>query len=178
MRRVLIATIEYLLGFFALAIFAYLAFASGPTSDERFINAFKAASLFAAIELAVLMNRTSPANRLIIGANLWLALGGAAAFFEQWWLLRIYQNFGEASLFCSIFAVGVVSISVSPAGFIGKIGNRTVIIQRSLVLLLAVSAALAIAVYYRGNVKYAAVFPVIALSWLNRLLRKTVPSEA
>ena len=178
MRHTLLATVEYLLGFLALAVFAYLAFASGPTSDERFVNAFKIASIVAVVELAVLLTRASIANRLIIGANIWLALGGAAASLEQWWLLRVYQHFGEASLFASMFAVGVVSIAVSPAGFIGKVGTRAVVLQRSVLLLLAVSAALIIAVYYRGNVKYAAVFPVIALSWLNRLLRQAVPSEA
>ena len=177
MRHILLATVEYLLGFLALAVFAYFAFASGPTSDERFVNAFKISSIVAMVELAVLLTRPSIANRLIIGANIWLALGGAAAFLEQWWLLRVYQHFGEASLFAPIFAVGVVSIAVSPAGFIGKVGTRAVVLQRSVLLLLAVSAALSIAVYYRGNVKYGAVFPVIALSWLNRLLRQAVPSD-
>jgi hypothetical protein len=178
MRRALSITVEYLLGFLALASFTFLAFASGPTSDERFVNAFKTSSVVAVVELAVLLSRTAVANRLIIGANIWLILGGASAFLEQWWLLRVYQQFGEASLFASMFAVGVVSMAMSPTGFIGKAGIRAVVLQRSALLLLAVSAALAIAVYYRGNVKYAAVYPVIALSWLNRLLRRAVPDEA
>lgn len=178
MRRILLATIEYLLGFLALAIFAYLAFASGPASDERFVYAFKIASIVAVVELAVLLARASAANRLIIGANIWLAVGGAAAFLELWWVLRVYQRFGEASLFASMLAVGLVSMAVSPAGFIGKTGKRSVVLQRSALLLLAVGAALAIAVVYRGNVKYAAVLPVIALSWLNRLLRQAVPRDS
>jgi hypothetical protein len=178
MRRILLAIAEYLLGFLALAIFAYLAFASDPTSDERFVYAFKIASVVAVVELAVLLTRDSAANRLVIGANIWLAVGGAAAFLEVWWVLRVYQRFGEASLFASMFAVGLVSMAVSPAGFIGKAGKRSVVLQRSVILLLAVGAALTTAVYYRGNVKYAAVFPVIALSWLYRLLRQAVPSDA
>ena len=68
-------------------------------------------------------------------------------------------------------------MAVSPAGFIGKAGKRSVVLQRSALLLLAVGAALAIAVVYRGNVQYAAVLPVIALSWLNRLLRQAVPNR-
>lgn len=35
MRRVLLAVIEYLLGFLALAFFAFLAFASPNPTDER-----------------------------------------------------------------------------------------------------------------------------------------------
>ena len=38
--------------------------------------------------------------------------------------------------------------------------------------------ALVVAVYFRGNVKLAAVLPVIALSWLNRLLRHGVAPQA
>ena len=124
------------------------------------------------------MSRTSPANRLILGANLWLVLGGSAAYLEQWWLLRIYQHYGEASLFVTMLLVGVVATVWSPAGFIAKLGARRVVVQRSALLLLAVGVALALAIHFRGNVKLAAVLPVIALSWLNRLLRQRVPSEA
>jgi hypothetical protein len=177
LRRFFVLTVEYLLGFLALAIFAYLAFATGAPTDERFVSAFKITSVIAAVELAVLGARAAPANRLIIGANLWLVLGGAAAFLEQWWLLKIYQRFGEASLFTSILAVGFLSTALSPAGFIGKVGNKAIVLQRSLMLCLAVLVALAIAIFYQGNVKFAAVFPIIALSWFNRLLRQAVPNE-
>lgn len=178
MRRLLAIVVEYLLGFLALAVFAYLAFGSGPQSDERFVYAFKVAAAVALVELAVLFVRPQPANRLIIGANLWLAVGGAAAVLQQWWLLRVYQQFGEGSLFASMLVVGAVSCIWSPVGFIAKAGPARVVLSRSVLLLVAVGAALAVAVYFRGNVKYAAVLPVVALSWLNRLLRQGVQSEA
>ncbi|MBW0168848.1 MAG: hypothetical protein ACT6SF_03275 [Hydrogenophaga sp.] len=178
MRRILTATLEYLLGFLALAVFAYLAFAAGPASDERFVHAFKVASVVALLELVALLAREVPANRLIMGANVWLIVGGAAAFLEQWWLLRIYQHFGEASLFASMLLVGVLAMWRTPAGFVGKVGARRVVLQRSWLLLLAVVLALAVAVVFRGNVKVAAVLPVIALSWLNRLLRHGIAPQA
>ena len=99
MRTAALAILEYLIGFIALAFFAYLAFGRGQTTDESFVYAFKASSLLAIGELAFLLARTAPANRLILGANLWLIAGGAAGFTEQWWWLRVYQQFGEASLF-------------------------------------------------------------------------------
>lgn len=176
--RLLTATLEYLLGFLALAVFAYLAFAAGPASDERFVHAFKVASVVALLELVALLAREVPANRLIMGANVWLIVGGAAAFLEQWWLLRIYQHFGEASLFASMLLVGVLAMWRTPAGFVGKVGARRLVLQRSWLLLLAVVLALVVAVYFRGNVKFAAVLPVIALSWLNRLLRHGVAPQA
>ena len=178
MRAAVIAVFEYLIGFVALAFFAYLAFGRGAATDEAFVFAFKASSLLAAIELAFLLSRNEPANRLILGANLWLMAGGAAAFLEQWWWLRVYQDFGEASLFSAMFLVGVFSTLFAPSGFIAKLGPKVEVKRSSLVLLASVGCALAVAVYFRGNVKYAAVLPVIGLSWLNRLLRHRLPSGA
>jgi hypothetical protein len=177
-RSAIPAVIEYLLGFLALALFAYLAFGRGPTSDEQFVFAFKVCGAVAAIELVVLLARAATANRLIVGANLWLIAGGLAAYLEQWWYLRVYQHFGEASLFFAMFCVGVLSTALSPAGFVGKLGQRDKVLRASVLLAGAVMVAMLVAIYFRGNVKVAAVVPVIALSWLGRLLRRTVPDVA
>ena len=178
MRSAFFAVAEYLIGFIALALFAYLAFGRGASSDESFLLAFKASALLAVVELWYLLARAAPANRLILGANTWLITGGAAAFLEQWWWLRIYQQAGEASLFLALFLVGLVSTVWSRSGFIAKNGPRSSVRHASLVLLAAVGCALVVAIYFRGDVKYAAVIPVIALSWLNRLLRHRVPTAA
>jgi hypothetical protein len=177
-RSAVYAVIEYLLGFLALALFAYLAFGRGQTSDEQFVSAFKISGAVALVELVVLLARAVPANRLIIGANLWLIAGGVAAFIEQWWFLRIYQHFGEASLFFAMLCVGIVATVASPAGFIGKQGQKDKVLRASVMLAAAVAVALLAAIYFRGNVKFAAVLPAIALSWLGRMLRRTVPDVA
>jgi hypothetical protein len=52
------------------------------------------------------------------------------------------------------------------------------VLRASVLLAAAVAVALLAAIYFRGNVKFAAVLPVIALSWLGRLLRRTVPDVA
>jgi hypothetical protein len=177
MRTAELAILVFLIGFLALCFFAYLVFGSDQSTYESFVYAFKASSLLAIGELAFLLARTAPANRLILGANLWLIAGGAAAFTEQWWWLRVYQQFGEASLFLAILLVGVVSTLFTPSGFIAKLGPSLSVQRSSLLLLVAVGCALAVAVYFQGNVKYAAVIPIIALSWLNRLLRHRLPSD-
>jgi hypothetical protein len=171
MKRVALAVLEYALGFLALAVFAALAFGSGKPSDERMIFAFKVSSAIAAFELAVLFWRSAPANRLIIGANLWLLVGGVAAVLEQWWLLKGYQQIGEAGLFVAMLVVGLVTTAFSPTGFVAATGERRRVLWSSAALFAAVSLALVAAIQFRGDVKLAAVLPVIALSWLNRLLR-------
>ena len=174
----MLAVVEYLVGFIALALFAYLVFGRGPSSDDTFVLAFKASALLAVVELWYLLARAAPANRLILGANIWLITGGVAAFLEQWWWLRIYQQAGEASLFLTMLLVGLVSTFSSPAGFIAKTGPKSSVRHASMVLLTAVGCALVVAIYFRGNVTYAAVIPVITLSWLNRLLRHRLASGA
>ena len=123
MRIAALAVLEYLLGFLALALFAFLAFGGGPATDDRLLFAFKASAPVAVFELAVLFWRTAPANRLILGANLWLAAGGLAAFLQQWWWLKGYQQLGEASLFISMGIVGLATTALSPAGFVAAAGH-------------------------------------------------------
>ena len=178
MRSVVVALIEYLLGFLALAFFAFLAFGGGPSTDERLVFAFKASAPVAIVEIVALLWRSAAVNRLILGANLWLVAGGLAAFLEQWWWLRGYQQLGEASLFISMAVVGVATTALSPAGFVAAAGPRRPVVFASLALLAAVCLAFFVAVHFRGNVKFAAVVPLIALSWLNRLLQRAVPRVA
>ena len=178
MQRAAITIVEYLLGFFALAVFAAYAFGAGAASTERLIAAFKLGSGLAAIELLVLFSRKVPTNRLILGANIWLIFGGFAAFTQQWWYLRIYEHLGEASLFAIMFAVGLVATAATPGGFVAAAGTKRKIILASLALLVAVVGAFILAIAYKGNVKIAAIFPVIGLSWLNRGLKLYAESGA
>ena len=178
MKRIAITVIEYLLGFFALAVFAAYAFAQGAPTDERFVAAFKLGACVAAIELIILFLRKPLANRLIIGANIWLLVAGLAAITEQWWVLRGYQSFGEASLFVAILLVGLVATVALPGGFVATVGPRRKVLLASGVLLTAVVVALVLAVAFRGNIKFAAVLPVIGLSWLNRALQRFAASAA
>jgi len=174
MKRLAVAVLEYLLGFLALAVFAAVAFSAGAPTDERLIGAFKLGAVLAAVELAVLLVRAAPANRLIVGANAWLLAGGLAAFAEQWWWLKGYQQLGEASLFLSMLGVGIVATAFTPTGFVAAAGPRRKVIPASLAMLLAVGLAAVVSVQFRGDVKWAAVLPVIALSWLNRRVAQAV----
>ncbi|OQC03279.1 hypothetical protein [Candidatus Skiveiella danica] len=174
LTRLAVALLEYLLGFLALAVFAAVAFSAGAPTDERLIVAFKLGAVLAGVELAVLLVRAAPANRLIVGANAWLLAGGLAAFTEQWWWLKGYQHLGETSLFLSMLGVGIVATAFTPTGFVAAAGPRRKVVLASLAMLLAVGLAAMVSVQFRGDVKWAAVLPVIALSWLNRLAAQAV----
>lgn len=171
-RRVAGAILGYLLGFLALAVFAAVAFGAGPPGDEQMLKAFRLGALLAGVELAVLAWRSEPANRLIVGANVWLIAGGLAALLEQWWWLRGYQRLGEASLFLAMATVGMLTTVFTSAGFVAvPQGDRARVLKASWALLAAVLLALGVSVMFRGDIRLAAVLPVIALSWLSRWLR-------
>lgn len=138
--RVLREVFEYLIGFIALAVFAGYAFAKGPPTEVRWLAAFKLGTAVGVLELSYLWFISRPANRLILGANLWLCAGGVAAFLEQWWWLKLYEKFGEASLFACILLAGIVSTIGSPSGFVGEIGPKTAVRNTSLILLASVSS--------------------------------------
>jgi hypothetical protein len=166
------AVLAYLAGFLALAVFAAVAYGGGAPSEARWLLAFKLGGALALGELVFLLGlRRAPANRLIVGANLWLVAGGLAAFTGQWWWLRGYQHLGEAGLFVAMALVGLVSLWRSPAGFVAVSGDPRRVARASWLLLGAVGLALGAAVWFRGQVQWAAVVPVIALSWLARGLR-------
>lgn len=175
-KRLAWAVFDYLVGFIALAVFGAYAFA-GPPSDQRWVAAFKLGAALAVMELLYLWWRSLPANRLILGANLWLLAGGLAAATQQWWLLLGYQRWGEASLFVAMLVVGLAATLGSRAGFVGAAGPPHKVRRASLALLAAVAGALATAVAFRGDAKLAAVLPVIGLSWLNRALRLYVQRD-
>ncbi len=170
-KSVVVAIIDYLFGFFALALFAAYAYANGHPTEERWESAFLLGGVLALLELIFLLSRRAPANRLIVGANIWLLAGGIAAFFEQWWLLRGYEKLGEASVFLAMLVVGAFFTVLSPLGFLGILGPVRRVRNDSVILLIAVGVALAVAVVFRGDVKLAAVFPIIALAWFYRFMK-------
>jgi hypothetical protein len=173
-KSALFAIIEYLLGFIALVVFVTYAYANGLPTNARWETAFKLGAALAAVEIAVLYLRKPPMNRLILGGNIWLLAGGLAFVVGQESFLRAYERLGEVSVFVSILAVGILSTLFSKNGFIGVQTERRALLAPSLWLLLGVVAALCVAIYFKGDVKLAAVLPLTALAFLNRYLRYKV----
>jgi hypothetical protein len=141
--------------FLPLSLFASYAFWYGAPSNERWVEAFTIGALAAAIQLLIVLSRGRPANRLILGANLYLLVGGIAATARQWWLLGVYGRLTETGIFLSILTVGVLATLLTPAGFVG------------------VRAANVQAVRWYS----AAVVPLIGLALLQRVFARRLSAE-
>lgn len=169
--RRLVDTLSGLVQFFPLSLFATYAFWRGVPTGQRWVEAFELAALAAVVQLSILLLRRRPLNRLILGANLYLLIGGAAALGRQWWLLDVYGALRESGIFLSMLVVGVVTTFATSAGFVAVAGApREAVRRASLWLLAATVIAVGMALTFRGDRTWAAMVPVIALAVLQRLL--------
>ena len=158
--------------FFPLSVFATYAFWQGTPTGDRWIGAFELAAAAAVLQLAIVLPQRGSTNRLILGANLYLLAGGAAALTRQWVLLQTYGALRESGIFLFMLGVGVVSTFATRSGFVSTDGASVHEIRRaSLAMLAATLAAVAMSLAFHGDRTWAAVVPVIALATLQRVLR-------
>lgn len=164
--------------FFPLSLFATYAFWYGAPTDDRWVGAFKLGAVAALVQLLVVLAQRRPANRLILGANLYLLAAGAAAFTQQWWVLRYFGVLRESGIFLFMLGVGLVATFASPAGFVGVATAPAAEIRKaSLLMLVATTGAVALAVTFRGDRTWAAAMPVLALAVLQRTLASRLRGE-
>jgi hypothetical protein len=164
-----------LVQFLPLSLFATYAFWHGQPTNERWVNAFTFGAMAAAIQLLIVLPQRRPVNRLILGANLYLLVGGAAAIAHQWWLLNFYARLNESGIFLFMLGVGIAATFASPAGFVGVAEAERRIVRRYSVWLLAATFAAALAsIAFQGNRTWSAVVPLIGLAVLQRSLVRRV----
>lgn len=156
-----------LIQFLPLSTFATFAFWHGTPSNERWLEAFQLGALLGVFQLAILLPQKKPLNRLVLAGNLYLIFGGLAAYFQQWWYLKLYDSLRESAIFIFMISVGVLSTLVSPSGFVAVKGSAR---KFSIYLLVATIAMLPFAIIFEGERTYAAVLPIIFLAILQRFL--------
>lgn len=160
-----------LVQFLPLSLFASYAFWYGTPDEARWQQAFQLASVAALLQLAIILPQRRPASRLVLAANLYLLLGGLAFFTHQWWFLRLYDSLRESAIFIIMLVVGIVTTVGSRSGFVAAWSMpRHAVIRASVWLLAATAVALAASVAYRGDRYLAAVYPIIGLAVLQRVL--------
>jgi hypothetical protein len=167
-----------LLSFAPLSLFASYAFAHGAPTDDRWVGAFKLGAVAALVQIALFAWLRWTGSRLILGANLWLLVAGAAAFARLWWVLRGYGVLAESGIFVAMLAVGVVATFATRGGFVGVASAAPAEVRRaSWIMLAATAGAVAMAVAFRGDRTWAAAMPVIALAVLQRTLASRLRRE-
>src|SRR5690349_13898207 len=104
-----------ILQFLPLSIFLLVARAQGFT-DAAWAMAFQISGLAAILETLIFSYLRFPQNRLLIGTNLYLAVGGLGFAFRVSNILDLYGNMRESALFGSVFLVGLITTTLAPTG--------------------------------------------------------------
>lgn len=164
-----------LIQFFPLSTFATFAFWNGAPSIERWLVAFQLGAFLGVLQLAILLPQKTPLNRLVIAGNMYLILGGLAAYFQQWWYLELYDSLRESAIFILMVIVGSLSTLVSSSGFIAVKGSAR---RFSIYLLMATISMLPLSIVFAGNRVYAAVLPIVFLAILQRYLSYLAKQKA
>ncbi|MDO6428892.1 hypothetical protein Q4489_17970 [Thalassotalea sp. 1_MG-2023] len=153
--------------FFPLSTFATFAFWNGAPTNDRWLEAFQLGALLGLIQLIILLPQKNPLNRLVLAGNIYLILGGLAAFFQQWWYLKLYGSLRESAIILLMVIVGSLTTFISSSGFIAVKDSAR---KFSIYLLVATISMLPFAIIFEGNRTYAAVLPIIFLAILQRYL--------
>ena len=154
-----------LIQFLPLSTFATFAFWNGAPSNDRWLEAFELGALLGLIQLIILLPQKSPLNRLVLAGNIYLILGGLAAFFQQWWYLNICDSLRESAIIILMVIVGSLTTFASSSGFIAVKGSNR---KLSVYLLLASISMIPFAIIFEGNRTFAAVLPIVFLAILQR----------
>jgi len=135
--------------------------------------AFIIGGCFAAVEKALLMVKRFPLDRILLGTDVFLIIGGLGYFFNISIILNIYLFLFHATLFASLLIIGVVTTLFTKRGFIGaKHQKRNRVIIFSLYLLGAGVVAFLISFTFRGDYILAGVVPFTGMLVINRILAK------
>lgn len=178
-RSLVVGLATHLLQFFPLSCFLLVAFRRGAPNLEDWLLAFMVGGAIAVLQVALTLafSRGRPLNRMLLGVNAYLTVGGFSALANQLWILQSLNDLRESGLFLCILAVGVVTTFGSRAGFVGQAdradGSKAK--RDSLVLLALAIVATIPSFLFRGHLLVSAVIPLTLLTIANRWLRNRTP---
>ena len=155
-----------------LPVFLLYAALIDQSIPHNWLDPFLASSSIAILTTTMLLINKVPLNRLVIGISLYLIIGCFALLTNHTWLNEMYGRLEASGMLASIIIVGVVSLLVNPAGFIGvKSPDRKKVVLFSLALLLVALLAFFLSFSLQGNKLYSEVLPFIGLFAIQGLLR-------
>ena len=163
---------NHLVQFFPLSCFLFVAFRQGRPQPEDWLIAFMVGGAIAVLQVALTLaiTRGRPLNRMLLGVNTYLAIGGLSALTNQLPVLYALNDLRESGLFLCILAVGVLTTLGSKAGFVGQEDSpgRSRTKRYSLALLALAIIATIPSFFIRGQLILSAVVPLTLLSIVNR----------
>ena len=133
--------------------------------------AFIIGACFAVLEKAILMVKRYPLDRILLGADVFLIIGGLGYLFNIQLILNIYKSLFHATLFASLLIIGLLTTFLTERGFVGvKHHERSRVVIFSLYLFGAGVAAFLISLAFRGDYFLAGILPFTGMLVVNGML--------
>jgi hypothetical protein len=139
--------------------------------DDPWKGAFLIGGVLAVIETWILFSKGIRVNRLTLGANLFLTTGALAFLLHLSWILYLYGQLMESTLFAWVIFVGVATTLFSSRGFLGVShpDPRMVRLYSSFFLGVAVMAFF-MSLLFHGNFILGGAIPFLALAISGRMI--------
>lgn len=145
-------------------------------TSENGVNwklAFIVGACFAVFEKTLLVAKRFPLDRLLLGVDMFLIVGGVGFLFNIPLILDVYERLIQATLFAFLLAVGILTTFLTERGFVGiKHHERGRVVIYSLYLLGAGVVAFLVSLAFRGNYLLAGILPFTGMIVANRMLIK------
>ena len=169
-------TVFEILELIPLPIFLVSAAWIDPNIPQDWLGPFVASSLVALVTITILLYNRVLLNRLMLGINLYLIIGSIGLLTEHVWINAVYGNLKASGMLAAIIIVGVISLVMSPAGFIGVTSqDRKAVTHYSLSLLLISALAFSVSLYFQGDKLYSEVIPFLGLFATRKILHTRMP---
>jgi hypothetical protein len=167
---------RFLLQFFPLTVFLKVALLNGAPQAADWLNAFIWGGSAAIFQLALsrFFSRGHPLNRMILGVNLYLIIGGVAVLTNHITLLETLNILKESGIFLCMLIVGVSATAASKSGFVGAVETsmQRDIRHYSMWLIILTCVAVAVSFWFRGQMIISAAIPLIVLSVATRIFKR------
>lgn len=174
----------FLLQLFPLTVFLKVAFLNGDPKSVDWLSAFIWGGCAAIFQLAFhVFYKSAPLNRVVLGVNWYLIIGGGAVITNQREILGVFYNLKESGIFLCLLMVGVYTTFLSRSGFVGstpscqessegEMAIQLIIRRYSIFLIILTCASVVASFVFRGNIIISAAVPLIVLSVIARLLKR------
>ncbi len=165
-----------MLQFFPMSVFLRTALLNGKPQASDWLYAFMWGGSASILHLALLtfFSRDKPLNRIILGVNLYLIIGGIAVVTNQTALLNLLKILKESGIFLCLLVVGVSTTFASKAGFVGvtEPSMSKDIRSYSIWLIILTCAAITASFLFKGQMIVSAAAPLISLSAAVQLFKR------
>ncbi len=161
-----------------LCVFLIYARMIDLSDSYNWLGPYLASSMLAVAVSAFLLYQNIVLNRLFLGINVYF-ISGCLGLVAHWsWLNHLYGELRASGMLIWILLVGVWTLFLSRAGFIGiVVEDRWRTMQFSALLLVLTGITLGVSYYFTGNRILGEFIPFTALFMAQRYLRKRLASS-